>query len=167
MTDANKSWPPLIVAERVPRSVKWRDTLLTLIMWGMFAVLLEAEFAPVLRTLKKLGFTDFDVDIDWLLYLERLTPFLLMAAVLAGLLVLFSLQTIWRGSRSLLLPQPTPLDAAEQARRAGLDEAALLAAREKPVVVVHVNGSGFRIEPKERGSTSVAVSRGSAADGSA
>jgi poly-beta-1,6-N-acetyl-D-glucosamine biosynthesis protein PgaD len=120
-------------------------------MWGMFGVLLEAEFAPILSALKRLGYTDFEVEVDWLLYLERLTPFLLIAAVLAGSLVLFGLQTVWRLSRSLPLPQPASLDGADQARRAGLDETTLLVAREKRVVVVHVNEHGFRIEAKEVG----------------
>ena len=44
MSSANQPWPPLIVAKHVPRLVKWRDTLLTVMMWGFFAVLLDIEF---------------------------------------------------------------------------------------------------------------------------
>jgi len=43
MNGAKRPWPPLVVAEHVPRRVQWRDFLLTLAMWGLFFVLLEKE----------------------------------------------------------------------------------------------------------------------------
>jgi poly-beta-1,6-N-acetyl-D-glucosamine biosynthesis protein PgaD len=148
MTSPTKPWPPLIVAERVPRLVKWRDALLTLTMWGAFAVVVRIELAPLPSVLQALGLGDFGVRRDWPLYFEKLTPFLLVAIFLVGLLVLFGLRTAWRLSHSLPLPQPAPLGIVDQARRAGLDEAALLAARENRIVVVYMNERGFRIEPK-------------------
>lgn len=148
MKDLNRAWPPLIVAEHVPRLVKWRDVLLTLIMWGFFAVLLDAEFELFLGdVLEQLGFGPFDTDTNWPMFFERLMPFFLTAAVLAGLLVIFSLRTLQRRYRALLLPQPAPLAAADQARHAGLDEAALTAARERRIVIVQFDaGGGRRIE---------------------
>jgi len=142
----DRPWPPLIVAEHMPRSVRWRDALLTVVAWGAFAFLLEKELALVFGGLQALGVGDFGVKVDWLAYLERLTPFLLVAAALAGLLVGFSLSTLRRRSRSLLLPQPAALEAADQARRSGLDEAALIAARDQRIVIVHIDDSGLRIE---------------------
>jgi hypothetical protein len=42
------------------------------------------------------------------------------------------------------------LETAEQAARAGLEESALVAARDRSVVVVHINqDGGFGVEPKE------------------
>jgi hypothetical protein len=74
-------------------------------------------------------------------------PFLLTAAILAGLLIIFSLRTLRRRSRALLLPQPVPLEAADQARRAGLGEAELIVARDQRIVVVHIDTNGrHRIE---------------------
>jgi poly-beta-1,6-N-acetyl-D-glucosamine biosynthesis protein PgaD len=146
---SNRSWPPLIIAEHIPRAVRWRDALLTALAWAAFAYLLEKELAPIFGGLQALGLGKYGVKVDWLTYLERLTPFLLVAGVLAGLLVGFSLGTLRRRSRSLLLPQPAALEAADEARRAGLDEAALVAAREQRIVIVHIGDSGLRIEAKD------------------
>lgn len=78
-------------------------------------------------------------------------PFFLTAAVLAGLLVISGLLTLRRRERSLLLPQPAPLEAADQARRAGLDEAALIAARDRGIVIVHIDADNrHRIEEPHR-----------------
>jgi poly-beta-1,6-N-acetyl-D-glucosamine biosynthesis protein PgaD len=150
MTGASgdRPWPPLIVAEHIPRSVRWRDALLTALAWGAFAYLLEKELAPVFGALQALGLGDYGVKVDWLAYLARLTPFLLVAAGLAVLLVGFSLGTLRRRSRSLLLPQPAALEGIDEARRAGLDEAALVAARDQPIVIVHIDDAGIRIEVK-------------------
>jgi poly-beta-1,6-N-acetyl-D-glucosamine biosynthesis protein PgaD len=150
MTGASgdRPWPPLIVAEHIPRSVRWRDALLTGLAWGAFAFLLEKELAPVFGGLQALGLGDYGVKVDWLAYLERLAPFLLVASGLAVLLVGFSVRTQRRRSRSLLLPQPAALERIDEARRVGLDEAALVAARDQPIVIVHIDDAGLRIEVK-------------------
>ena len=153
MSSSNRLWPPLIVARHVPRLVKWRDILLTSMMWGFLAVLLGTEFELFLGDyLKRLGFGPFDTDANWSVYLDRLMPFLLMAAMLASVLIIFSLRTLQRRSRALLLPQPALLETASQAHRAGLDEAELIAARDQRIVIVHIDPDGrHRIEtPRER-----------------
>ena len=145
MNSSDKPWPPLIVAGHVPRLVKWRDLLLTSILWVCFALLLGIEFELFVGG--SLGL----LDIDWPLFYERLKPFFLTAAVLAGLLVISGLLTLRRRKRSLLLPQPAPLEAADQARRAGLDEAALIAARDRAIVIVHIDADNrHRIEEPHR-----------------
>jgi len=151
MNRENRPWPPLIVAERVPRSVKWRDALLTLAMWAFFAALLDIEFQLLFGPhLERLGFGPFDTNANWLLFFERLMPFVLTAAALGAMLVIISLRTLHRRRRALLLPQPAPLAAAEEARRAGLDEATLIAARERPIVIVHIDPDGrHRIETRQ------------------
>jgi hypothetical protein len=119
----------------VPRSVKWRDTLLTLMMWGFFAALLDIELPKTI----------------WSVFVDRLMPFLLIAVILVGSLIIFSLRTLWRRSRAVLLPQPAPLETADQALRAGLDEAELSAAREQRIVIVHIDSNGrHRIEVPHR-----------------
>jgi poly-beta-1,6-N-acetyl-D-glucosamine biosynthesis protein PgaD len=147
MSNSNRPWPPLIVAKQVPRLVKWRDTLLTLMVWVFFAVLLDIEFELLLGHYLQPGLSRFDTNAKWSLFFERLMPFLLTAAILAGLLIIFSLRTLRRRSRALLLPQPVPLEAADQARRAGLGEAELIVARDQRIVVVHIDTNGrHRIE---------------------
>jgi poly-beta-1,6-N-acetyl-D-glucosamine biosynthesis protein PgaD len=131
MSSSNRPWPPLIVAKHVPRSVKWRDTLLTLMMWGFFAALLDIELPKTI----------------WSVFVDRLMPFLLIAVILVGSLIIFSLRTLWRRSRAVLLPQPAPLETADQAHRAGLDAAELSAARDQRIVIVHIDSNGrHRIE---------------------
>jgi hypothetical protein len=137
MSDANRPWPPLIFAEHVPHSVKWRDACLTMIVWALFGVLLVKELEP-------------SWSANWALYVERLTLYMLLAAGLGGMLIAFSLRTLRRLERALHLPQPAPLEAASEARRAGLDEAELMAMRERRIVVVHVAADGRgRIESKD------------------
>jgi poly-beta-1,6-N-acetyl-D-glucosamine biosynthesis protein PgaD len=132
--------------------VKWRDILLTSMMWGFFAVLLDTELELFLGNyLEGLGFGPFDTDADWAVYFHRLLPFLLTAALIAVWLVIFALRTLRRRSRALLLPQPAPLETAEQAHRAGLDEAELIVARDQRIVVVHIDINGrHRIEAPHR-----------------
>jgi poly-beta-1,6-N-acetyl-D-glucosamine biosynthesis protein PgaD len=147
MSSSNSPWPPLIVAKHVPRLVKWRDTLLTLMVWIFFAVLLDIEFELFLGHHLQLGLGPFDTNATWSVFFDRLMPFLLTAAILAGLLVVFSLRTLRRRSRALLLPQPAPLETADQAHRAGLDEAELTVARDQRIVIVHIDtGGSHRIE---------------------
>ena len=147
MSGSNRPWPPLIVAKHVPRSVKWRDTLLTLMMWGGFAVLLDTEFELFLGHYLQPGVSRFDTNAKWSVFFDRLMPFLLTAAILAGLLVIFSLRTLRRRSRALLLPERAPLETADQAHRAGLDEAELIVARDQRIVIVHIDADGrHRIE---------------------
>ena len=143
MTSSNRPWPPLIVARHTPRLVKWRDILLTAMMWGFFAVLLDTEFELFLGDyLEQLGLGPIDAKANWPVYFNLLMPFLLMATILAGVLVIFSLRTLRRRSRALLLPQPAPLETANQAHRAGLEEAELIVARDQRIVIVHIDTNG-------------------------
>ena len=151
MSSANQPWPPLIVAKHVPRLVKWRDTLLTLMMWGFFAVLLDIEFELFLGHYLQPGLSRFDPDAKWPMFFDRLMPFLLTAAILAGLLIIFTVRTFRRHSRALLLPKPAPLETADQAHGAGLDEAELIVARDQRIVIVHIDADGrHRIEAPPR-----------------
>jgi poly-beta-1,6-N-acetyl-D-glucosamine biosynthesis protein PgaD len=147
MSSSNGPWPPLIVAKHVPRFVKWRDTLLTLMMWGFFATLLDTEFDLFVGRYLRGDASRFDTNATWSVFFDRLMPFLLTAAMLAGLLTIFSLLTLRRRARALLLPQPAPLATADQAQSTGLDEAELIAARDQRIVIVHIDADGrHRIE---------------------
>jgi hypothetical protein len=161
MIGASRRWPPLIVAAHTPRWVKARDFVLTLIMWILFAIMLETEFELFFgHHLKEMGLGDFHTEPNWPVFFERLRPYLVTTAVLTGLLTLAGVRTLRRHRRSLLLPQPSPLPAGVQARLAGMTETALLAARDLPIAVVHIDTDGtYRIEALAAPSTAELESR--------
>ena len=145
MSGVSRRWPPLIMAAHTPRWVKARDFMLTLIMWILFAVMLQTEFELFFgQYLKEMGLGTFHTEPNWPVFFGRLRPYLIIMAALAGFITIASVRTMRRHRRSLLLPQPSPLPAAVQARQAGMDEAALLAARELRIATVHVASDGCR-----------------------
>ena len=146
----DRPWPPLIVATDVPRWVKWRDAVLTLLMWTLLAFMLDSEITLIFGPhLERLGLGPFDSEGDWSGFFEQLIPFLQVAAVAVFLLFIAGLFTWRRQTRAFLLPEPPPLAIADQARRAGLDEAALSSARDLRIAVVHVEPNGrLRIETR-------------------
>ena len=148
----HESWPPLIVAAATPTWITWRDILLTVLMWVFFAIMLETEFELFIgRYLERLGFGDFQDDAHWSEFFERLRPFIRTTAVLVGALLVAGLLTLRRRKLALLLPQPAALELVADARRAGVDETALLAARDFPIAVVHFEANGVhRIERGEQ-----------------
>ena len=91
MTSSDRHWPPLIIADHAPRFVRWRDFLLTLLMWIAFAIILETEFELFFGDyLERLGFGDFDTKANWSIFFERLTPFLATTTLLVSLLIVAS-----------------------------------------------------------------------------
>jgi hypothetical protein len=128
--------------------VKWRDVVLTVLAWAAFVLLLDAEFKLFLGDYIALLFSrPVDSESYWPMFIAGLMPFLLTAVALGAILVVFGLRTVLRRRRALLLPQPVPLDVSDEARRAGLDEATLIAARAERIVIVHFDADGsHRIE---------------------
>jgi hypothetical protein len=138
-----KDWPPLIVAGTKPRWVTVRDIALTVLMWALFAIMLETEFELFFgHHLQRWGFGEFDTDARWREFFEALRPYLRTAYVLVALLIVACVLTLRRLARERRLPEPLPLPIGEEAGRAGMDEAELLAARELRVVVVHIDADG-------------------------
>lgn len=147
----HESWPPLIVAATTPTWITWRDILLTVLMWVLFAIMLETEAELFFgKYLERLGLGDFHTEAHWLEFFERLQPFIQTTVILVGALLVAGLLTLRRRKLALLLPQPAALELAADSRRAGMDEAALLAARDFPIAVVHFEANGVhRIERGE------------------
>jgi len=145
-----KAWPPLIIASNKPTWVKVRDVALTLMMWVVFAIMLETEFELFFgHYLNRLGLGEFDTEGRWLEFFHALRPFVQLALVLVTLLLVAALLTLRRIRRARALSQPAPLELAAEARRVGMAEAELIAARELRVVVVHIEPDGkHRIEPR-------------------
>jgi hypothetical protein len=149
MSTPAKPWPPLIVAEHTPRWVKWRDFGLTLMMWILFAIMLETEFELFAGPhLERLGLGEFDTEANWEIFFGRLVPFIEIGMMLIGLLALASLITLWRRNRGLRLPPPPLLAVADEARRVGMDEAELAAARELRVVVYIDEDGTHLVKPR-------------------
>ena len=97
-----------------------------------------------------MGLGDFDSEGRWLEFFQALWPFVQVALVLVSLLLVAGLLTLRRVARGRRLPQPAPLAAGDEARRVGMDEAELIAARELRIVVVHIEPGGkHRIEPRQ------------------
>ena len=148
MTSPRTSWPPLIVAGKVSRAIKWRDTGLTLLMWTIILTLLAREFGIEARALFGVPGLAPEQSVNWRERLAGMTLFLMTAAALASALALVGIHTKRSRRRALKLPQPQPLRAAEEAQRAGLDETALVAARRRKIMTVSVKpDGGLQIEP--------------------
>ena len=149
MSVSDRPWPPLIVV-RVPTWMRWRDYALTGLMWGLILFLLGNQFDLFLGPdIRRLGVRVLEDDVDWSEFYPHLTPFLGLAAGLALVLFVFSLLTLRRRSRALLLPAPEPLSPAEEAARAGVAQDTLLTARELRIAVVHIADDGrHRFEPR-------------------
>lgn len=148
MSGTNRPWPPLIVAAHVPRSVRWRDAVLTFLAWATFVLLLDIQFEWFVgEDIARLLSLSADPESNWPPFLAALMPFVLIAATLCTILAIFGLRTVVLRRQALRLPQPAPLEASDEARRAGLDEATLVAARGERIVIVHIDADGrHRIE---------------------
>ena len=146
-----KVWPPLIVASTKPTWVKVRDIALTVLMWVLFAIMLETEFELFFgHYLERIGLGDFDSEGRWPEFFQALRPFVQVALVLVSLLLVAGLLTLRRVARGRRLAQPAPLTAGDEARRVGMEEARLIASRELRIVVVHIEPDGkHRIEPRQ------------------
>lgn len=141
-------WPPLIVARTKPTWVTVRDVVLTLVMWALFGLMLKTEFELFFgRYLERLGMGEFDTQGRWLEFFQALGPFVQVALVLVSLLLVAGLLTLRRMARARSLPQPAPLMAGEEAKRVGMSEAELIAAREHRIVTVYIDADGkHRVE---------------------
>ena len=146
-----ESWPPLIVVSDKPRWVFWRDAVLTLMMWTLLGLMLATEFELFFgRFFEKLGLGEFDTNPHWARFFKLLEPYLWLIVALLALLAASTIATLHRIRRFVEAAPPPPLAAADQARRAGMDEADLLAARQLANVVVHVAPDGrHRVEPRQ------------------
>ena len=145
----HEPWPPLIIASEKPRWVMWRDFALTCAMWAVLAIMLATEFELVFgRYLERLGFGDFDTNPHWARFFRRLEPYFWLIVMLTALLAASTVATLHRLRRFLKASPPTPLQPAEEASRARMRVANLLAARQLRSVVVQVSPDGaHRIEP--------------------
>ncbi len=106
----HETWPPLIVASDKPRWVTWRDFGLTLIMWVMFAIMLETEFELFFgRYLENLGLGDFQTEANWDVFFQRLRPYIGLVIILLVTLIVSTVATLQRVRRAIRMHPPAPL----------------------------------------------------------
>ncbi len=149
-TQPRPDWPPLIVAEREPRWFWWRDFIFTAAAWLLFGALVEKEFS-FLRALyrEKVEHLPGTVHSHWGLFTSELRPDFVVIAVLLLFLGGSGAITLRRRRRGFLMSPPLPLAPAAEARRVGMAESELSAARGLRIAVVHVEpGGGIRVESR-------------------
>ena len=141
MSYPRKTYFPVIHTASLPTWMKWRDALLTLMMWILFGILLWRQF-----TLVKGSFHDATNLAE---FFALLAPYGAFAVMLIVFLLIAAVFTTRRRQRGFMLSPPKPLLLADEARRAGLDESSLAAARSLRISVVHIDDAGrLRVEPR-------------------
>lgn len=143
-------WPPLIVAESVPRWMWWRDFVLTASVWILFVWLAVDEYDFMREAyVERYGLPTHTFKSHFPRFLQELRP----DAVVIGILLFFlgtaGAITLRRRQRGFLMPAPMALPLAEEAGRVGMTEDDLAAARTLRIAVVHVEADGaLRIESR-------------------
>lgn len=141
--DPFEGWPPVISSAAVPRAVKLRDLLLTILMWLILLLILarELHIAWVAWEVAR-GRSDAEVDLALAEFLEKLRPLMLLVGGLVAVLAIATIVSGKRRARAVSARQPEPLPEAALADRAGLSPQALEAARAHPVAIVHRTPEG-------------------------
>ncbi len=139
-----RPWPPLITGARLPRWIKIRDVVLTLLAWFLLGRLLRDPIYVAYDYLRHPIFQlttaqPLDIGVLW----DRLRYFVLFSVGLVTWLCLWALINRRRLTRCPTgSPQPPVLTVAEQAARAGIDEKKLNEAREFKVTNVRFREDG-------------------------
>jgi poly-beta-1,6-N-acetyl-D-glucosamine biosynthesis protein PgaD len=111
------SWPPIITTAKLPRTVVWRDRLLTAVMWLLLFWLARRELLALwdvsgaMIVNGRLHFTSWHGR--WVL----LHPYLKTIGALAVWELAWAIVGLWRRHHYSGLPQPQPLTAAEESRK--------------------------------------------------
>jgi hypothetical protein len=146
--DPFAGWPPVIESAAVPRAVKLRDGLLTLLMWGVLLLILASELrlAWVAFEVAR-GRSEAEIDLALAEFLEKLRPLMQLVGGLVVALALATLLSRARRERAIAARQPCPLPEEALARRAGLAGPALAEARGLRRAIVHrLPEGGIRVE---------------------
>lgn len=150
MTDPYANWPPIITKARHGRWVDLRDTLLTLLMWGLLLLILYTELRFAWDSLMVLmGRSDAQIDAELALFWRRMQPLLWLMGALVLMLAVATLLSRKRREEAIAGRQPEPLPEERVAALAGLSEAAMAEARSHRIAVVHRNADGtLKVEAK-------------------
>ena len=144
---ADAAWPPLITVAVRPAWVVWRDRGLTVLMWFMFALLLQSEFQFLVDRVSAFTMAEKTPDPHWRYFWEHLWPFMRISALLVIGLFVAGLVGLARARRASSMPPPLPLSLAVEADAKGLDEETLQRARTLKRCIVAIGDDGrYRIE---------------------
>jgi hypothetical protein len=148
--DPFEGWPPVISSAEVPRAVKLRDLMLTILMWLLLLLILAREIhvAWVAWEVAR-GRSDAALDLALAEFLEKLRPLMFLVSGLVVALAAATIVSRNRRDRAVSARQPDPLAEAVLAQRAGLSLHALEAARIHRVAIVHrTPAGGISVVPK-------------------
>ena len=131
----------------------WRDTLLTASMWLLLALLCRNALLTIgTEILLAAGVIEEMPPPDFREHWRRMQPYWMMVGLLLLWLVVWGSVWVLRRRFTAPPPMPRPLDTETEAARHAADPQALLAWRELPVAIVHVEGPGqMRAEPPGTG----------------
>ena len=137
------AWPPLITDAEQPRWMRWRDRILTIVMWLLFLGMLIRQSVAFWRRVT--AFLAAEAGTTWEF---RLLPFLGVAAVMIVWLGLWAVLMYFRVHRAGHPPQPAPLGIEDEAECRGMTAADLAAARGLKIAAVAIDAAGrYRVAP--------------------
>jgi poly-beta-1,6-N-acetyl-D-glucosamine biosynthesis protein PgaD len=120
-----------------------RDVVLTLLMWGMLALILWTEAELIWNAVEVLmRKPDAVIDAELELFAQKMRPLIALMLTLVALLAVATLISRHRRDLALGRPQPPSLPGRQLAKRAGLPPEALEAARQHRIVVVTILDDG-------------------------
>jgi poly-beta-1,6-N-acetyl-D-glucosamine biosynthesis protein PgaD len=150
MSDPYANWPPIITHARHGRFVDLRDTILTLLMWGLLGLILYTEMRFAWESLMVLlGRSDAQIDAELALFWRRMQPLLWLMGALVVMLAVATILSRRRREEAIAGRQPEPLAEEAVAALAGLSMTELQTARSHRIAVVHRTADGsLRVEAK-------------------
>lgn len=148
--DPFAGWPPVIDSASVPRIVKLRDLVLTLIMWGVMLLIVATEIDAAWEAFQVLrGRSDAQINAELAEFAQKMRPLMVLVAVLVAGLSAATFRSWKRRDRALNASQPDPLDPAIIAERSGLLLSDIELARTHKIATVHRRAANtFTVLPK-------------------
>jgi poly-beta-1,6-N-acetyl-D-glucosamine biosynthesis protein PgaD len=135
------TWPPIIGNAAVPRTILWRDRLITIAMWFLLLWSCRGGLRRLWDAAGKLLQND-DLAIVWAPGWAYLRHHFTLVGLLALWLIFWTMVTLWRRRRHMHVPQPPALTLEEQADMMSSAPADLAAWRELKVCIVDLDAQG-------------------------
>lgn len=149
--DPFAGWPPVIDSASIPRAVKLRDLVLTLMMWVVMLLIVATEIEAAWEAFEVLrGRSDAQINAELAEFARKMRPLMVLVAVLVAGLSAATFRSWKRRERALNASQPDPLDPAILAERAGLLLSDIEYARTHRIATVHRRAANtVSVLPKE------------------
>jgi poly-beta-1,6-N-acetyl-D-glucosamine biosynthesis protein PgaD len=142
-------WPPLVGTKGLPRAVRVRDVVLTVVAWAALGWLLRDAMALAWDWLRAPMFTLTELaPPDWIALRDEIAPYMLFAAVLVAWLIFWAVVRHRRICALPPSPQPRGLDCAEEAAALALDPAQVAQWREWRTLVVDFDDAGRPVDAR-------------------